>query len=210
MTDPNSRGLTNSGNATICNGSTHWSITGGHLRSPLPPSLPHTYSSISSFFTNSSSQAKANLPSALQSLPVWSRACIHSGILVFQDFPFEAQISPRERAADRRPFATAFASPINLKRLRTAGQLRHSVRHQILVSKTPKENAVVSRAWAKVKQYPLLGSAFRNNADKDGHDDYDDETECQLLGAGQCRQWAEWVCEEEIVRVLDTCDRPAQ
>ena len=31
MTDPNSRGLTNSGNATICNGSTHWSITGGHL-----------------------------------------------------------------------------------------------------------------------------------------------------------------------------------
>ena len=54
MTDPNSRGLTNSGNATICNGSTHWSITGGHLRSTLPPSLPHTYSSISSFFTNSS------------------------------------------------------------------------------------------------------------------------------------------------------------
>ena len=31
MTNPNSRGLTNSGNATICNGSTHWSITGGHL-----------------------------------------------------------------------------------------------------------------------------------------------------------------------------------
>ena len=52
MTDPNSRGLTNSGNATICNGSTHWSIT-GHLRTH-PPSLlpiltpispiPHNYS----------------------------------------------------------------------------------------------------------------------------------------------------------------------
>ena len=50
MTDPNSRGLTNSGNATICNGSTHWSITGGHLLcSPLTPHPPLSSFSSSAF-----------------------------------------------------------------------------------------------------------------------------------------------------------------
>ena len=50
MTDPNSRGLTNSGNATICNGSTHWSITGGHLLcSPLTPHPPLSSFSYSGF-----------------------------------------------------------------------------------------------------------------------------------------------------------------
>ena len=45
----------------------------------------------------------------------------------------------RERAVDRKPIALAFASPINLKRLRTAWQLRHSVRQQMLVPKIPRK-----------------------------------------------------------------------
>ena len=66
MTDPNSRGLTNSGNATICNGSTHWSITGGHLLcSPLTPHPPL------SSFSSSGSQYEGECNAFFQSpIPV--------------------------------------------------------------------------------------------------------------------------------------------
>ena len=71
--------------------------------------------------------------------------CLHAiAFLLSESSPFKHKSSrqrERERAVDRRPFALAFASPINLKRLRTGWQLRHSVRQQMLVPKTPKENS---------------------------------------------------------------------
>ena len=44
-------------------------------------------------------------------------------------------------------------------------------------------------------------------ADKDADNDWDDGDVNRWGGRAQ---WAQWVCEEEIVRVFDTCDRPAQ
>ena len=90
------------------------------------------------------------------------RACKYSiGFLLSKSSPFKHKSSrqrERERAVDRRPFALAFASPINLKSLRTAWQLRHSVRQQMLVPKTPKENS--SRFTSSCKPQSLAMANF--------------------------------------------------
>ena len=75
-----------------------------------------------------------------------------NSILVFRVPLFKHKSSwqrERERAVDRKTFALAFASPINLKRLRTGWQLRHSVRQQMLVPKTPKENSSLFTSLCK-------------------------------------------------------------
>ena len=99
--------------------------------------------------------------------------CLHAiAFLLSESSPFKHKSSrqrERERAVDRRPFALAFASPINLKRLRTAWQLRHSVRQQMLVPKIPRK----LQSFHKFVQ-TLKFSNDQLCADKDADNDWDD------------------------------------
>ena len=108
MTDPNSRGLTNSGNATICNGSTHWSITGGHLLcSPSHLILLFLHSHLLVL------NMKANIVlfSVSNSIDFENKKNNNNNK--------QRNKSCQQRAVDRRRFAAAFALPINIKRLWT-------------------------------------------------------------------------------------------